>query len=304
MFQNGVKNLTLIVPCYNEEKMIPEFLPRLIAFCEEHGFDLIVVDDGSVDRSPELLKSYQSECLRVLVHKENMGYGAAIKTGVFRAATKYVVTVDADGQHELDDVLVLLARAEQDRADMVVGERPAGSDASLYRRIGKGIIRGFAHMVMDTRIRDINSGMKLYRRDMALEFFPLCPDDMAFSDIILLFFISFRRRVAAENISVRPRTCGTSTIRTRTALATLWEIGQIIVLFHPFRFFGWIGGVIGITALIWEIRCFLLTAQISVGSSFALTFAAMMFFLGMITEHLCRLRKQSIRVWEWTDDEE
>ena len=74
--------LTVVVPAYNEEASLPSFLPELIAFCEEHGFRIIVVDDGSTDSTAGLLREFeQHACLRCLRHKLNRGYGAAIKTG-------------------------------------------------------------------------------------------------------------------------------------------------------------------------------------------------------------------------------
>ena len=99
-------NLSIIIPAYNEEESLKLYLPKLINFCELNNFQLIIVDDGSKDKTLDLctVHANESEIMNVVSHKVNKGYGGAIKTGIEAANTKYIITIDADGQHNFKDV--------------------------------------------------------------------------------------------------------------------------------------------------------------------------------------------------------
>jgi len=157
------ETLTLVVPVFNEEGALGTFLPELTEYCVAHGFCLVFVDDGSSDNSAALLESFcDGEQVKVLRHKVNRGYGAAIKTGISASNTDFVVTLDADGQHRPADVDNLLQCAIQNNADMVVGKRQSGH-SGIYRAIGRKLIRLIAGLLVSMPISDLNSGMKLYR---------------------------------------------------------------------------------------------------------------------------------------------
>lgn len=94
------KDLTVIIPAYNEEDSLSDFLPRVIDYCTQHNWQVVIVDDGSSDGTQAIAeKLAQSDRVRVIRHKVNRGYGGAIKTGIKAVDTRYLVTIDADGQH-------------------------------------------------------------------------------------------------------------------------------------------------------------------------------------------------------------
>ena len=102
------QTLTVVVPAYNEEASLPRFLPDLLDCCERNDWKLIVVDDGSQDGTAAVLERFGDRPrLRVVRHKVNRGYGGAIKSGIRAADTGYVLTVDADGQHYVEDLEAL-----------------------------------------------------------------------------------------------------------------------------------------------------------------------------------------------------
>ncbi len=188
--------LTVVVPAYNEEAALPTFLPPLLDCCERNDWKLIVVNDGSQDRTAKILGDFEHvERLRVLHHKVNRGYGGAIKSGIRAVETAYVVTIDADGQHHVEDLEALFRELEEQDADMVVGSRKGLAASSWYRGLGKNLIRFVANFLLDLHIFDINSGMKVYDAALAQRYLKLCPDSMAFSDVITLVFVSQRHRV-------------------------------------------------------------------------------------------------------------
>ena len=116
-------NLSIIIPAYNEEESLKLYLPKLINFCELNKFQLIIVDDGSKDKTFDLCNMHanESEIMNVVSHKVNKGYGGAIKTGIEAANTKYIITIDADGQHNFKDVDNLYNEIQLSNADMIGG---------------------------------------------------------------------------------------------------------------------------------------------------------------------------------------
>ena len=197
--RNGI--CSIVIPAFNEEQALEKILPEVIAFCERLEWPLIVVDDGSTDRTGSIIKSHSYGLLTHVTHKVNRGYGGALKSGIKAAKTEYVVTIDADGQHRLDDLLALLDELKRVDADMVIGSRQDAMHKGTWsRQIGKMLIRGVARLLMPLPVYDLNSGLKMYRSELVKKFIKLCPDSMAFSDIITLVFISERCRVVEHPI--------------------------------------------------------------------------------------------------------
>ena len=129
--------MTVVVPAYNEAASLPTILPSFVDFVQARGWKLIVVDDGSIDGTASVLNPFsRTPGVTILRHKVNRGYGGAVKTGIRAATTDLVVTIDADGQHRLEDLDALYAEVQRTGADMVVGNR-SQQRSSLYRELGK-----------------------------------------------------------------------------------------------------------------------------------------------------------------------
>ncbi len=289
-----MQDLTIVIPAYNEAEALGHFLPQVLAFCREHGCRLIVVNDGSRDGTAALLTQLTDNPLALaLHHKLNRGYGGAIKSGLRAAKTRYVITIDADGQHRLEDVAALFRAIGGHDADMVVGRRHADKE-SRYRKFGKGIIRRIARMLMPLPIHDLNSGMKIYRTELVQRYLPLCPDNMAFSDIITLVFVSQRHLVLEEPITVHPRKEGTSTVNTKTAFDTVMEILHIVVLFNPMRIFLPLALFFLSFSVVWGLPFLLRGEGVSVGTLFLFVTGLIFFFLGLIAEQLSLIRRHLV----------
>ena len=213
-------SLTVIVPAYNEAAALPATLAALTTHARARDWRVIVVDDCSTDgTSASLTDETHRGAVTVVRHKVRRGYGGAIKSGIAAAETDLVVTIDADGQHRLEDIEALYDRCLETGADMVVGDRGSRS-SGLFREIGKRLIRFVTRLLVSLPIRDLNSGMKLYRTALARRYITICPDTMAYSDVIALAFVHARHLVVEHPIIVRPRQGGESTINTVTAFDT------------------------------------------------------------------------------------
>jgi len=287
-------NLTIIIPAYNEEESLKIFLPQLIEFCETKSFHLIVVNDGSTDNSKniitEIFKEYSF--VKLINHKVNKGYGSAIKTGIAASQTKYLITIDADGQHVLEDVEKLYKLILEKDADMIVGSRKAQKEASLFRKLGKNSIRFIVKRLMPLNINDINSGMKIYNTELAKKYISLCPDSMAYSDIMLLTFVYQKHLVLEEPISIKPRVAGKSTISVSTAFETIKEIMNIVVLFNPIRIFFPIAFFCISFGILWGLPFLLLGRGVSNGAIISILSGIIFFTLGLIAEQLSMIRKK------------
>jgi hypothetical protein len=180
--------LSIVIPAYNEEQGIARIIERVLATrpglaaCGL-GLELIVVDDGSRDRTAEIAAAYPQVCL--LRHRANHGYGAALKTGFSRASGAWLGFLDADGTYPPEHFPALLEAARASEADLVIGSRMAGSDSQMpvSRRAGNLFFANLLSLIGNHPISDCASGMRLIRRDMLARLYPL-PDGLNFTPVM------------------------------------------------------------------------------------------------------------------------
>jgi glycosyltransferase involved in cell wall biosynthesis len=285
------QSLTVVVPIYNESEAIKNYLPELIEAGQVDGWRIVLVDDGSTDDSAVLLDTFRKyPHVDIVKHKINRGYGSAIKSGMLHTTTSHIVTIDGDGQHHISDIAKVYNYAIEKNADLVVGDRGRQKVAGQTRQFGKWLIRSFTRILMTMPIHDLNSGFKLYRTDLACKYLPLCPNTMAFSDVITLAFIHQRHLVLEYPISVRERQTGKSTIGVHTAVDTILEIINLALLFNPLRIFISLSAFCILVGLGWGIPIILLGRGVSVGSMLAIVTGLILFVLGLLASQLSAMR--------------
>lgn len=278
------KRLTVVIPAFNEEQAIGKVVERVKAMCSDYVQEVIVVDDGSSDKTALIAEEAGA---RVVRHCRNLGYGAALKTGIRCAQTEYVLTMDGDGQHQIEDVVRLWEAA--DVGDMVVGQRTSLLHSPLWRMPGKWMIGLMANYLTQRRIPDLNSGLRLIRREVALKYLHLCPSGFSFSTTITMALLSRGYNVAYLPIQVEKRT-GKSTVSVTTGLETIILILRIASLFNPLRLFIPVSLIIGMAGIAWGIPYIFTGHGISIGSMLALVTAALLFGLGLLCDQLSQLR--------------
>jgi len=159
------RNITIIVPVYNEEGTIIQVINEL----NERGYDIIIVDDGSTDSTPYLLQKFKDDNIKIYRHVINRGLGAALKTGIEAALSKkasYIVTFDADGQHDPDDIKKVCKPLIDDKADVVIGKRNFG-EMPLSRNIGNFIMNIITLIFYGVKVSDSQSGLRAFTRSAA-----------------------------------------------------------------------------------------------------------------------------------------
>lgn len=288
-----MSKLTIIIPSYNEEQNLRDFLPKIYEFCNKHSFKLILVDDGSTDNSYKVYESFLgNNFFKVIKHSINKGYGAALKTGFENSNSAYSITIDADGQHNLSDILRLLEEIEKNNCDLVIGSRVIVKPS--FRNIGKFLIRTFAKMLMNVNIKDLNSGMKIYKTELVKRYLNFCPNNMAFSDIITLIFIYKNHKISEVEIEVKERKKGKSTIKLKTAFETIIEILNIITFFSPLKIFLPISFLLIIISIIWALPFLFWGKGLSTGALLGLLVGILIFTIGLLSEQISQIRKKDL----------
>jgi glycosyltransferase involved in cell wall biosynthesis len=227
---------SLVIPVYNEKDGILETLEairrRLAPLAVPH--EIIVVDDGSTDGTAEKLQGCAD--VRLISHDRNRGYGAALKTGIRHARHSLIVITDGDGSYDNDQIpdLVRLAKGN----DMVVGSRTgANVEYSFLRSIPKWFLRHFAQWLSRSPIPDLNSGLRVVRKDVLRRFFNILPNTFSFTTTITVATLSNGFRVHYEPTDYRRR-IGRSKIRP---IADTLRFAQLILrtgmYFAPLRVF-------------------------------------------------------------------
>ena len=288
--------LTVVVPIYNEEQALPSFAPCLIELCRSRGWMTVFVNDGSRDHTSQVLDQLSaSQVVRVVHHKINRGYGGALKTGISHVTTPFLVTMDGDGQHSPHDVERILQFAIESDADMVVGKRYGQVASGAYRTFGKFLIHSFTKILMPLPITDLNSGFKFYRTEFAKRYMTVCPDSMAFSDVITLVFLSEHHLVLEYPIQVSPRQGGQSMINTFTAFDTVIQVLNSALMFNPLRLFLPVSALCILAGFGWGIPFVLLGRGVSVGAMLAIVTGLLFFVLGLIASQLSAIRMERLR---------
>jgi glycosyltransferase involved in cell wall biosynthesis len=227
--------VSILVPVYNEEGAIAATLGTIDAAMRDSGraYEVVVIDDGSTDGTARVLAGTGA---RVVRHRANRGYGAALKTGLQASGHPLVAIVDADGTYPIARLPELLART--DEADMVVGARTGSSvHVPAMRRPMKWVLTRVANVLSGHRIPDLNSGMRVFRRELAMRFFGLFPDGFSFTSTITLASHINGYRVEYVPIDYYRRT-GASSIRpVRDTLNFFLLIVRMVVTFRPLNVF-------------------------------------------------------------------
>ncbi len=279
---------TIIIPAFNEETSIGDVVRSLRNQYPEMG--VIVVDDGSTDNTRNQAESTGAEIIR---HYTNLGYGAAVKTGVRSTDADVVVFFDADGQHDFRDV-ERLVQATGD-CDMVVGVRQKESYVPPVRRPGKRILNWVANIVCGHRIPDINSGLRAIRRDIFLKYVHLLPNGFSLSTTTTIAFLKAGRVVKYIPIVVKKRQ-GTSTVRQlKHGPESLLLILRLIVLFEPMKIFLTVAGGLFVLSVFSFIIDFTLTKGRGIGDTTVLLSIAtlIVFMFGLVCDQVSALRRQS-----------
>jgi dolichol-phosphate mannosyltransferase len=199
--------LSLVMPAYNEENTIAEALSR----CLDQPFvlEVIVVDDGSSDRTREIVRGLPSERIHLIEHEKNQGKGAAIRTGIQAARGDYVGVQDADLEYDPADLAKLLVPLDQGIADAVYGSRFMSNDFHrvlyYWHSVGNKVLTTASNMLTNINLTDMETCYKVFRRDL-IQSIPLQENRFGFEPEITVKLAKRHVRIYEVGISYTGRT--------------------------------------------------------------------------------------------------
>ena len=272
------KDTSVVIPAFNEEGGIASVVLGVKAAAAFR--EVLVVDDGSTDATAARALAAGA---RVVRHPYNKGNGAAVKTGIREARGDVVLLMDADGQHDPEEALGLIAPIGVH--DLVIGARSA-RDQSLLRATGNAMFQVLAGWLTGRPIPDLTSGFRAARRDRLLEILHLLPNGFSYPTTSCLAFLKAGHNVAFVPITARRRV-GTSKIRVfRDGVRFLLIIFKVVTLYSPLRVFFPIALVSFLTGLLYALWNVRLHGKIPMGAALLIQLAVVVFLFGLISEQI------------------
>ena len=244
------------------------------------------MDDGSTDNTAGLAKSAGAQ---VHSHPYNIGNGAAVKTGIRISQGQYLVFMDGDGQHDPRDIEPMLKCLSE--VDMVVGERTLKSHASLLRAFGNSLYNKLATYVAKFKIKDLTSGFRAIKADIAREFLYLLPNTYSYPTTLTLGVLRTGRSVKYLPVSVHQRNKGKSNINIlKDGVNFIMVILKICTLYSPLRIFLPASFVMFLMGVCYYGYTFFTQGRFTNMSMLLFTTSILIFMLGLISEQICQMR--------------
>jgi glycosyltransferase involved in cell wall biosynthesis len=274
--------LSIILPCKNEAQGLQKILNPLRTLYP--NAEIIVVDDGSSDNSATIAMDIGVNVIR---HPYSKGNGAAIKTGARAAKGEILVFMDADGQHNPQDIEKLLEKLQQGY-DMVVGARNSKSQASFGRWCANSFYNKLSSWIAEQKIEDLTSGFRVVNANKFKEFIYLLPNGFSYPTTTTMAFFRMGYSVGYLPIVVHKR-LGKSHIKIRDAVRFLLIIFKIGTLYAPLKLFGPLSLLFFLLGLDYYIYTSITAGRFTNMGVLLFMTALLTFLIGLISEQITQL---------------
>ena len=241
-------DVTIVLPVFNEAGHLGDEVKRIRATMDpsEYSYEILVIDDGSTDGSADELASVDG--IRLVTFEQNRGSGAARRAGTVLAEGDIVVWTDADMTYPNDQIPALLD--ELPGWDMVVGARRSEEGTHKFFRVpAKWFIRRLASFLTETKIPDLNSGFRAFRREVAMQYLHLLPAGFSCVTTLTMSFLSNGYAVRYTPIDYATRAGRSKFHWWADSRRYLRQVIRMVLLWNPLRFFSPIGAVLGISGI-------------------------------------------------------
>lgn len=281
-------SLSIIIPAKNERTSLPGVLDEIFSCCSP--LEVIVVDDGSTDGTAA---AASREGVKVIKHPYSKGNGAAIKSGARAARGDILLFMDADGQHDPQDIPRLLAKL-QEGYDLVVGARGKGSQASIGRGLANKLYNWLATYMTGHKVEDLTSGFRVARAKKFREFLSLLPNGFSYPTTSTMAFFRAGYSVAYENIHAGRREGKSHISPLKDGIRFLLIIFKIGTLYSPLKLFF----PLSVLPLLLGVGYYAFT-YLSVGrftnmSALLFTTALLIFLMGLVSEQITQLMYKEV----------
>lgn len=283
-------DLSVIVPVLNEERSMVSVLNSIkqtMGSCE-HSYEIIVVDDGSTDKTFELAAS---QGVKVIRHNNNRGYGASLKTGIKESNYDWILITDGDGTYPVEEIPSFLKLIPE--YDMVIGARTGGKvHIPFMRRPAKWLLTHLASFLAGTKIPDLNSGLRVFKKDLCLRFSHLYPQGFSFTSTLTMAFLIHDYKVKYIPINYYKRE-GESSIRAYDFVNFNKLLIRLTLFFNPIKLFSLISGILFLLAMfVFFFSKFYLKRTMDISTIVILMSSLQIFLFGLLAELIVRLREQ------------
>ena len=283
-------SFSIIVPAFNEQESIIDVIDRIKESWRNCGYpyEIIIVDDCSTDKTFELAVSQE---VRVLQHSSNRGYGASLKTGIKESMYDWIMITDGDGTYPLEQTPSFLEFIPE--YDMVVGARIGkNTNIPFIRKPAKWFLRLLASFIAGIKIPDLNSGLRIFRKDLSLEFSDLYPNGFSYTSTITMAFLTHGYNVKYIPINYYKRK-GQSSIRPYDFVGFNKLLVKLTLFFKPIKLFSVISGFLFLLALFVLFFSKYYLGQVMDITTIVIMLSSLQIFLfGLLAELIVRLREQ------------
>jgi glycosyltransferase involved in cell wall biosynthesis len=282
------KSITIIIPAYNEETGIKGTLEKLVAGKYHEKYEIIVVNDGSTDKTREISEEFP---VKVYSHTVNKGYGASLKTGIRKSSCDKVIFMDSDGQHDpkyLDELVGMLEDYE-----MVIGCRTEDSFQVRNRKAGKKLIKKVGEFLVEQKLPDYNSGFRGFEKELIKDMLHFMPNGFSFSTTSTLAFMKEGYNIGTFPIVVEERQGRKSSVKfVKDGTKTMMLLLRIIMLFNPLKIFLPASLVAGVTGVVFGTWGYVIAGRFSNGAIILITLGMILFFIGLIADQISLLNRK------------
>jgi glycosyltransferase involved in cell wall biosynthesis len=276
--------LSVVIPALNEEDGIQEIMDRVLSIRGDlkavgvEELELIVVDDGSTDRTPQLVAAYED--VRLIQHPHNRGYGAALKTGFAAAQGEWIGFLDADGTYPPEYFPKLCQVAREEDADIVIGSRMSGAESEMprTRRLGNLIFANLVSLISAQRITDSASGMRVFKKSILEQLYPL-PDGLNLTPVMSTRALHENMKMVETSIPYSERLGRSKLSVTKDGVRFAHSIIWTALNYNPARILGMIGLAFIAAAALIALGILVLRLQ---GVTRLRPFRAFFFFAGVV----------------------
>ena len=278
--------MSIVIPAKNEGRNLAVLLPDLLKLYKDA--EIIVVNDGSTDDTLEVCEQHGITCITQPYSKGN---GAAVKAGARAASGTDIVFMDADLQHDPNDIEGLLEKYRQGY-DMVVGARHFSSHANLGRGMANRMYNTLASWMVNRKVEDLTSGFRVVNADRFREFLHLLPNGFSYPTTSTMAFFRAGYSVAYHPIRASKRQQGhqKSHIRpVRDGLRFLLIIFKVGTLYSPLKIFAPISGLYFIVGLGYYVFTYITQERFTNMSALLFTVSILVFLIGLISEQITAL---------------
>ncbi|MEN8381824.1 glycosyltransferase family 2 protein [Acinetobacter radioresistens] len=275
--------LSIVLPAKNESGAIADTIQDIAKLTIAH--EIIVVNDGSTDNTAAIATHAGA---KVVTHPYSKGNGAAIKTGARTATGDIIIFMDADGQHDPQDIPRLLEKIEQGY-DLVVGARQKGSQASLGRGVANILYNNLATYMTEHRVEDLTSGFRAVRADKFHEFLYLLPNGFSYPTTSTMAFFRAGYSVTYVPIHAAKRIGKSHIHPLKDGVRFFLIIFKIATLFSPLKMFLPIAVVLFLMATGWYGYTLWDAGRFTNMSALLYTGSVMVFLMGLISEQVTAL---------------